>query len=243
MEQPSTPNPIAAEQLLAVTGLWPTEDHPNANDELASMGILDSYRARLKRWLRAPLAEDYKPSKFTAPDPPKEKSLQKKILAPLEPEEVERMANGLADPIESQMYIGLVIKAREYLDSKWVKIPVPGVTMDVFPLSIGDLYDVWALTRVLDNPETLFDELDANSLTIPMVDAWRAIYPNMSTKLDGMLEELVIEFTAKGHSLTWQQSDLFRMFRGVPLDTVIEIKPNPKGKNGATLEAQSEGAQ
>jgi hypothetical protein len=218
------PDPLRAECLLSVTGLWPTPAHPSANDEIAAMGKLDSYRARLKRWLKAPDAEDYQPRPFDAPEPPAEKTLQKRILAPIEGDEEVRMLAGLPDLAEAQMYLDLARKARQYLDDHWPKIPTPGISADVFPLSTEELYDVWALTRVLDDPNVLFDELESESLTVPMVDAWRAIYPLMAARVDAMLDELVIERVAAKKSLTWQQVDLFRMLRGAPLDAVIEIK-------------------
>ena len=221
---PAVASQLRVESLLSITGLWPVGDHPNANDELAAMGLLDTYRARLKRWLRAPDAEDYKPRQFEAPDPPAEKALQKRILAPIEGDEQIRMLAGLPDPAEAQAYLDLAKRARAYLDEHWPKIPVPGITYDVFPLSTEELYDVWALTRVLDNPDVLFDELEAQSLTIPIVDAWRTVYPTIAVEVDKMLDKLVIERVAAKKSLTWQQVDLFRMLRGVPLDAVIEIK-------------------
>jgi hypothetical protein len=225
---PTPPDPLRAECLLAVTGLWPTPAHPSANDEIAAMGKLDSYRARLKRWLRAPDAEDYQPRPFDAPEPPDEKALQKRILAPIEGDEEVRLLAGLPDLAEAQMYLDLVKAGRAYLDDHWPKVPVPGISADVFPLSTEELYDVWALARVLDDPDVLFDELEAGSLTIPMVDAWRTVYPTMATRLDAIFEALVIERIAAKKSLTWQQSDLFRMLRGVPLDAVIEIKTDKK---------------
>lgn len=225
---PTPPDPLRAECLLAVTGLWPTAAHPSANDETAALGKLDSYRARLKRWLRAPDAEDYQPRPFDAPEPPEEKALQKRILAPIEGDEEVRLLAGLPDLTEAQMYLDLVKKGRAYLDEQWPKIPTPGISADVFPLSTEELYDVWALARVLDDPDVIFDELEAESLTVPMVDAWRTIYPLMAARVDAILDELVIDRIAAKKSLTWQQADLFRMLRGAPLDAVIEIKTEKK---------------
>lgn len=224
---------LNAECLLAITGLWPGPSHPSANDELAALGLIPSYRARLKRWLRAADADDYQPREFESTEPPEEKALQKKILRPIEHggEEHVRLLAGLPDMAAGEEYVALVTKARDYLDSKWPKIPVPGISADVFPLSTEELYDVWALTRVLDNPDVLFDEVEAESLTIPMVDAWRTIYPTVAAEVDRVLEELVIERLAEKKSLTWQQADLFRMLRGLPLDAVIEVKKDaPKGQ-------------
>jgi hypothetical protein len=215
---------LVAENLLAITGIFPTAAHPSSNDELAAAGVLGTYRARLKRWLRAPDAEDYQPREFNAPEPPEEKTLQKKILAPIEGDDLVRMLAGLPDMDDAEAYVDLVRKARAYLDDHWPKIPVPGITADVFPLSSEELEDVWTLTRVIDNPDILFEELEAESLTIPMVDAWRAIHTETAAEVDKILDELVIDRVSAGKSLTWQQVDLYRMLRGIPLDAVVQFK-------------------
>lgn len=224
---PQSPD-LRAELLLCITGIFPSASHPNQTDELAASGLLETYKNRLRRWMRAPDADDYQPREFDVTDPPEEKALQKKILDPIDDVELARLMSGLPDIAEAQLYVELVKHARQYLDDHWPKLPVPGIAADVFPLSTEELYDVWALARVLDNPDVLFDEVEACSLTIPMVDAWRTIYPNVASEVDKILDTLVIDRLAAKKSLTWQQADLFRMLRGVPLEAVIEIKKPEK---------------
>lgn len=232
---------LSAETLLAVTGLWPKGDHPNAADELASAGIVETYGNRLKRWLRRYDADDYKPREFDCPEPPSEEALQKRILDPMDEEESARLRSGLHNLAEADAYVALVQRGRTYLDSKWPKVPVPGITADVFPLSQEELYDVHALVRVLDNPDVLFDEMEAESLTIPMVDAWREVYPSMAAEVDRIFDKLVIDRLAARKSLTWQQTDLYRMLRGIPLDATIEVKQDAPKQNASAQQQQKQG--
>ena len=111
----------------------------------------------------------------------------------------------------------------------------------MFPLSTEELYDINAMVRVLDNPDVIFDELEAETLTIPMVDAWRTVYPGMAAEVDTMLKDLVIDRISKKKELTWQQVDLFRMLCAIPLDAVIEVKQDPPKQQGAPMAAKQGG--
>jgi len=215
---------IQVEKLLATTGIWPSGDHPNANDLLASAGITATWKARIKRWLSASAADDYQPTEFDIPEPPEAEKLQDKILKPIEGEEDARLLSSFGDPVIASEYLELVQRARAYIDGKWPKIDVPGSLGDVFPPSTEELYDIWAITRVLDDPEVLLEELEMQSVTIPMIEAWRAIYPEFSAEVLGDFALLMNERHAAKKMITWQQLDLFRMFAGVALSEPVKIE-------------------
>jgi len=223
---------LLVESLACVTGIWPKGDHPTENDVIAASGYLATLSARLKRWLRAPDAEDYQPRPFEFSEPPEEKKLQDRILKPIEGDELTRMLSVPVDVETAQAYVEMIRADRAYLDSKWPKVPTPGIPAGVFPLSQEELADVWTLARILDDPTVLFDELEAGSLTIPMVDAWRERRPLLAAKVDADIADLVVERLASKKSLTWQQSDLIRMLGGIPLDAIVEI-PVEKPQRGA----------
>jgi hypothetical protein len=101
----------------------------------------------------------------------------------------------------------------------------------VFPLSAQEYEDVWSLVRIVDDPDILFDELESESLSVPMIEAWRACYPELSVEVMGMVGRVVIERDAKKKRLTWQQQDLIHMLAGEPLEAPIQIvKDEPKQK-------------
>jgi hypothetical protein len=221
---------ISAESLLAVTGIFPTDKHPTVNDIIASNVLLETWRAKLKRWLYAPLKDDYQVKEFEFIEPPKEEALEKKLLYPIPEETSVAWIQAIGDMEIATDYLLLIKRAREYLYEQWPKLPEPGVAVGVFPLSDEELCDVWEMVRIVDNPENLFDEINAQSISIPQIEAWRSCYQELSTEFDKILDELVIDFTAKGNELTWQQQDIFRMLRGVPLDAIVRIEISPQAK-------------
>lgn len=221
---------LAVETLMAVTGIFPGVSHPSQNDLLAAQGLAQRWESRIRRWLSATDSEDYQPRTFEAPEPPDEQSkLQDKILKPIEGDEQARILSAFEDPEGASVYLEAIKGARAYLDGKWSKIPVPGAVDEVFPLSPQEYEDIWSLVRIVDDPDILFDELESESLSIPMIEAWRACYPELSAEVMGMIGKVVIERKAKKKRLTWQQQDLIHMLAGEPLEAPIVIaKAEPK---------------
>lgn len=217
---------LETEKLMAITGIFPKGEHPSPTDEMAIPALADRWKSRAKRWLSAPDKDGYEVRPFTAPEPPTEKALQDKILKPIEGDEEERIRGAFSDPLMASEYLAGIQQARDYLDSKWPKNPIPGTVAQVFPLSTAELEDVWLLTRVLDDPEIIFDELEAESLTVPMVSAWKTCYPLLSVETLVMIDGLIIERAASKKYLTWQQQDLLHMLKGEPLDAPLAIAPD-----------------
>jgi len=231
---------LAVETLMAVTGIFPAGQHPSENDLLAAQGLAQRWESRIRRWLSSTDSDDYQPRMFEAPEPPAEQEkLQDKILKPIEGDEQARILSAFSsDPEGAYAYLDAIKNARAYLDSKWAKISVPGAVDEVFPLSPQEYEDLWSLVRIVDDPDVLFDELEAESLSIPMIEAWRACYPELSAEVMGIVGKVVIERRAKKKRPTWQQQDLIHMLAGQPLEAPIVIaKSEPKAQNnqqGAT---------
>lgn len=229
---------LLAESLCAITGLWPTSGRPSENDVLAASGYLAQLDGKIQRWLSAPDSEDYEPRPFEFVEPPTAEALQDRILRPIEGEELTRiLAAPVADHETADEYLAVIQRGRVYLDSKWPKLAKPGIQADVFPLSDEELADVWLLVRALDNPELVIEHLEAHTLTVPIVNAWRACYPTLSTKLDELIERAITDRIAKGKSLTWEQSELVLMLKGKPLDSVVQLEEG-KGDKKTQQEPQ-----
>jgi hypothetical protein len=227
---------LTAEKLMAVTGIFPSKGHPSDQDLLAVDALDARWKSRAKRWLRMYDEEKRKPAPFESPDPPEERKLQDKLLAQIAGENDVNMLGGIPDPELGAEYVETVKAACRYIDSKWPKIPVPGAVAEVFPLSKEELDDAYALVRIADNPEILWDELGSESLSIPMIECWRTCYPEWSAEVLTMLEGLVIERVAKKLPLEWQHQDFIHMLRGEDLEATLEIAKNqpPQQTNGAT---------
>lgn len=222
---------LAAECLASVTGLWPGKNAPSAHDRLAAQGLLDRWRSKLTKWLRHP--EDVAP--FEWEDPPDPADLREKILRPIDSEEEERLIALSGEVDLGREYVAVLQAGRDFLNNRWPKIPVPDTSGDLFPISDEDLADVWNLTRMIDDSGALLDEIAAYSVTVMMIDAWKAVFPELSQEVvkilagDGKTSYgLLVEHHADGGKLTWQQEDVLRMLVGKPREEVPAAKEEPQ---------------
>jgi hypothetical protein len=211
---------LPAEALAAVTGLWPGPSSPTENDRLAAYGLLDRWRGRLARWMR----QADEPEPFDWQEPPEAKALQKKIVAPIDEPETTRIIAHVGDHDLGREYIAILEAGRNYLDAHWRKVPVPGLGSEVFDLSVEDLATVWNLTRVLDGPDTLLDEISSYSVTVDMIDAFHTVYPELASAVGDMLDDLLIDHMSRKKALTCQQEDIFRMVRGIPRNEPVKVE-------------------
>ncbi len=232
---------LAAECLAATTGLWPTKAHPSESDRLAAYGLLDRWRSKLTKWLRRP--EEVAPFEWV--EPPDQADLREKILRPIEPDEAERLIVSTGDVDLGREYVDVLTAGRNFLNTKWPKRPVPGMSGELFPVSDDDLANVWNLTRILDDDGALLDEVAAYSVTVEMIDAWKMVYPELSAEVMAILQGdgvshygLLVEHHAAGKKLTWQQESVLDMLIGKPREAVPatsqedkkqEPKPSPAG--------------
>lgn len=222
---------LTAEMLLTVTGIFPTKGHPDEQDLLAVEGLTKRWESRARRWLGQYDDDERKPREFEAPDPPDAKKLQDKLLDHMSGKRDVDLMGGIEDLEMQAAYLDALKAACRYIDGKWPKIPVPGSVAEVFPLSAEELDDVYALVRIADNPEVLWDELEAESLSVPMIECWRNCFPEWSAEVLTMIERLVIERIGSKKELAWQQEDLLHMLRGEDLDAPLDIAEDKPQKN------------
>lgn len=205
---------LAAETLAAVTGVFPSESHPNADDVLASSTIVSEYVSRLRRWVHAPHREGYARPKFEHVPPPSEKRLEAKFAEKVDPVEISVRVPG--DDALALAYADLIATARKYLADKWPHIPMPGIKAQSFPLSMEELNDLNMLARVLDDPRVVFDWMDSYSLSIPMVEAFRSIFPELNAILDNELAQILASKFAQtvNNTITWEQDEMLAKYLG-----------------------------
>jgi len=218
---------LAAECLAAQTGLWPKKTEPSEHDRLAASGMLDRWRSKLSKWLRHP--EQVKPFEWT--DPPDQADLREKIMRPIDLDEEERLIAMTGDVDLGREYVAVLRAGREYLNNRWPKIQVPGLTLEMYPPSVEELASVWNATRVLDEADALMDEIEAYSVSVTMINAWKHVFPSLAAEVSEMLDGvdgLLIELDADGHKLTWQQEDIIKKLVGKPRDQVPQTTENQK---------------
>lgn len=227
---------LAAESLVAITGLWPAAHAPSERDRLAAYGLLERWKRRLARWLREP-----RPSSFKWIAPPVEKELEKKVLAVVSADQEEQIRMFLGDLDLARDYLDTIRNGRGYLEKAWPRIPEPGLMPKTFPLSSQELEELWEIVRVLDAPEILFDELDSYSITERMIEAAVVVYPELISAVRELLDEVLIEHATKGKTLSPEKEDLIRIFKGLPRDAVLQIETlKPTSKNTEIKPLRSE---
>lgn len=214
---------LAAECLAATTGLWPNKAHPSESDRLAAYGLLDRWRSKLNKWLRHPGEQE----PFEWVEPPDQADLREKILRPIEQGEAERLIISTGDVDLGREYVAVLTAGRNYLNSKWPKIPVPGVPDEIFPPTPEALADIWNQARILDGDGALMDEISSYSVTVDMIDAWKMNRPELADEVmkilqgDGISEHgLLVELHADGKKLSWQQQNVLAMLIGNPREEV-----------------------
>lgn len=232
---------LSAECLAATTGLWPTKEHPSESDRLAAYGLLDRWRSKLTKWLRHP--EEVAPFEWV--EPPDQDDLREKILRPIEQDEAERLIVSTGDVDLGREYVDVITAGRNFLNTKWPKRPVPGMSVELFPISDDDLANVWNLTRILDDDGALLDEIAAYSVTVDMINAWKMVFPELSNEVlkilqgDGVSDYgLLVDHHAVGKKLSWQQESVLDMLIGKPREAVPQgqqkeqEKPKENPKSG-----------
>lgn len=220
---------IAAECLAATTGLWPRKTAPSANDRLAAVGLIDRWRSKLRKWLRNP--DDVAP--FDWPEPPDAAELREKIVRPIDPDEEERLIALSGDYDLGREYVAVIQAGRDFLNERWPKVPVPGMSGEMFPISDEDLANVWNLTRMIDDSGAMLDEIASYSVTVSMINAWKQVFPTLSMEVVAMLDGpdgLLIEHHADGRKLTWQQEDILKMLIGKPREQVEQKQDEQEQK-------------
>ena len=223
---------LAAEALASVTGLWPKKTEPTEHDRLAATGLLDRWRSKLTKWLRHP--EQVAP--FDWPEPPDPADLREKIMRPIDDDERNRLIAFCGDIDVGQEYVAVLEAGRKFLNDRWPKIPVPGMSGELFPASTEEVANVWNLTRMLDNQDALLDEIASYSVTVTLINAWKTVYPELSAKVVQILEGsetefgLLVEHHADGRKLTWQQEDILKMLIGRPREEVPQAQQEAEQK-------------
>jgi hypothetical protein len=188
---------------------------------LAAMGTERRWRSKVRDFVR----EKQQPMAWK--EPPKAPTLHDRIVQQLDVDEVTAWMMAIDEEGVGLEYADIIQRARAYLKDKWPAVATPGLATDSWPLAPDELDEVWSICRVLDDPDVLFEELQSWTVTVAQVAAMRAIYPELSTMLDDILLDEIAEYmgdSAKLRQLPWQKEDIFRVWRGIPLDAPIEIQ-------------------
>jgi hypothetical protein len=220
------------EALCAMTGLTPTR----APSYLEIRGA-QSYAARIKRRLASFLEAD-KPAPMKWKKPPSQESLYESLTTPLDAAEVSGWLAETA--FEAMVGYPMVIQtARDYVLARWPIYPDTSMGLHTFELAPDEYGDVWHLFSTLNDPETIFDDLDSLLLLPSQVEAFAAVYPELfaTTKdlaalllrpyvgIEGMIEQK--------KTLPWDREEQIRTLLQLPLDAPIEVSDKEQSENAS----------
>jgi hypothetical protein len=217
---PSTPVPddpsLEAECLVAFTGIFPTR----APSELEIRGAAN-YIARVRRRLAAFLdGDEVAPLMWTRP--PAQVDLWGDLNKPFDDDELsEWFAGWQGDPATHVNYPAILQSARDRVKAAWPIYPDPSLGLHNFELAPDEYGEVWHLCRTLNDPETMFDDLDSLVLLPVQVDAIAAVYPALYAKIQSLAMLLVQPFIGIEGSLEPKKN--LPMNREEQLRTLLQL--------------------
>lgn len=234
---------LQSDALLAVTGLFP--ETISAREHAASEVVPATFAKRATRWVKT---EEL--SEFVFVEPKKDLDKLFDVLAvPPNELDVAQWVEGLGvddHELVADFYTSL-IAARQYVVNSWPALTVDGAAgIRILPLSHDDAAEVWSIIQVLDEPERVFDELDARTLTATQALAFRECYPELYKIADEAIEAALIEKRAKDddYDLGWEREACLNTLRGKPPEAPYTPPPPPPvTEKGLKLEPERERTQ
>lgn len=230
---------LATESLVAMTGIFPSRG-PN---ELEIRGSGANYLNRIRRRLVAFLeAKKVEPLKWSRP--PSQKHLWSELVRQVSLDEMDDWFNDWAgDPAVPVEYMAVVSQAREFIKNAWPVYPDNSLGLHTFELAPDEYGDVWHLVRTLNDPETIFDDLDSMVLLPVQVDAIAQIYPALYREICQLTMVQLqpyagIDGALQSKTLPGEREEQIRTLLRVPNDGPINAQPEqapqqqPKGGGG-----------
>jgi hypothetical protein len=217
---------LAAECLAAVTGIYLTGAPSAMQLHIAEPS---RYLAKLEKRIATFLEAD-KPAKFRGEKLPEQRATYEKITDILDP---DKLVEWLADvPHEVALPYTLTVQAaRAKVKEAWPVYPDPSLGLHNFELAPDELLDVVQVMRTLDNPESLFDDLDARVLLPAQVDLIAAIYPDLYREICKLCydaTEPYVEipgFVEKKKDLSALKEEQLRVLMKLPTDAPMVATP------------------
>jgi hypothetical protein len=168
----SDPSAIFAESLAAMVGIFPSRA-PTEIEVRGAKNYLARCRRRIAKFLDT---DELGPVKWDRP--PSQESLWEKITTPLDPKQFAEWATeadlGVAEGV---LYPAVIQAAHDHIKSLWPIYPDTSLGLHVHELAFDEYLDVWHIARTLNDPEKIFDALDAMVLLPDQVAAIGKVYP------------------------------------------------------------------
>lgn len=217
---------IAAEALVAVTGLFP-EQPLRVQDGLAARGLVNEWRSLIKAFF-----DQDKPRKFKLYSRPAHEAMLNRLT---EGDDPNKLVGKLADPDVATEYLATLSNAREYLRERW-----PSLKTETFMgprlLEPGwvSMAEAWAILAVLDHPTRILTEMLSGTLLAEQLEALKAVFPDLFKMLLALIDERKELERAKkqSYSVPWRKERIFRIVYGLPPEVSIDQAPQAPARMG-----------
>lgn len=220
--------PLTTDLIVASTGLWPKKPPTSADVRRAST-FLKLWESDIRKFIGGEV------SPFEWSTPPNSTALHDMIVqVPTVDQAAEWMTSIGEDPQTGVDYVSAIVRGRDYLLSIWPNLPIEGIIVDSYPLSVDDLGAVWSVVRVLDDPSVMIDEICSRAVTKAQATGFRQVFPDLSVEIDRMIDSAITDHVLGGKSLAWQVVDVIKMWRGIPLTKPLVINKPAEAEKAQT---------
>lgn len=221
---------LAAEALLAVTGLWPEPPIARAQG-IAAMALPREWGAKVRDFFD--LEKPRKWRFYARSD--HERTLIRLTKGISEDEHAQLIAR-LENAELGQDYMLTLSNAREYLRQRWpsLKLDTPTEPWLLEP-GLTTMGDAWAIHAVLDDPGRVIDEMCMGTLATVQVEVFRAVYPGLAEMLRAQLDAEVKRRWAakKSYQVPWGQQRMMRRYLQMSPDMSLSQVQQPPAKTAA----------
>lgn len=209
---------VAAERLVAVTGLFPARTLGVAQADAAE-ALPRAWARRVRDFLDAA-----RPTRFRWPASPPHEATLDRLVTGIAPEESSRLIRKAGDADIAQAYLSQLSNAREYVRSIWPALSLDTPTgprlLEPGPDTMGRAASVY---HVVDRPERVLDELCYHTLLPDQVVAFKTVYPRLYDLLRGLVQQGIDRRAAhrKSYTVPWAQERVLRVFLQLPSGSPI----------------------
>lgn len=235
-----------AEALVAVTGVLPTSE-PSEVDVAAAKRFSVRLKKRIDQFLDAKQKEPLKWKK-----PPKQRQLRAQLTESLDALNMHEWLEG-HDAATFGGYALVLSGARKYLNDRWPVYPVANtLQIENHDLALDEYFDYWRTFRVVNDPEVIFDDMDALVLLPEQVTCLQAVYPaiyDTIAKLVNLSLQAYVKVPGEDKAkktMSWRRESQVRVLLQLtddePLPIVEQQDQQQQGKPGpaARREARDE---
>lgn len=225
--EPASPFQLAAECLVAVTGIFQREPVTEKQGRLAE-GMPKEWRALLVEWL-----ESEKPTRFRLPKPAKHQEILADLTEGIDDATENDLTSLLVVPELGAAYLEVLHAAREYVRLRWrvLKVDTP-MGEKLYDPGRVEMWRAATMLSVVDGPERVIEEIRMGSLTGEQVEAFKACFPRLHQMVHAIIQDEIDKrvMRSKSYSVPHRIESTYRTFLGLtPTMTMSQVEQAPAG--------------